>query len=558
MADCDGLQLQAALESPGLLEIGARAPLRIRVCNTGGDAGDDVRVRVSCSPALLLISTDLALRSAASGTELTFCIAGFLRAESRDIEIDVYALCGGESRIDVRLDCDHLVRETSMTCIADGRAEFSPDANRLELDASEAEAGADITGRLVLTNTGRRSVAVTDIRFEGNLEDAAVDIPAFELGAGERRSLRVRARVPAGAADGAMCSLSAVVNNEVRLADVWIVARSRPRIEATIEPQMVSGERKAVGERIDWQVRVRNSGGARADSVSIALHAAGAVYLPGSSRIDGARIIEQNGSSPLWSTGGLTIEGMASGKTIAVEIATTGESAGAQAMLWARVVCGEQELLVESPGVALAELGAVPRLDFIVRGVTLQSNEQIEEKPRREETVVRRFWRSERAALDAATIRYAEGLGGLMRHLWVEGVLCADEAADARLGAQLGTLRTSLRSVFDRLAIKLRMPHYPVRADDVLDPAAAEALLAISPLCVRAQGLGARLAGAALLIASETADDALINDYRDALAAKLRSFDEDTALIDALVVAQPLLDERLLPVLKRETIALPA
>jgi hypothetical protein len=157
-----------------------------------------------------------------------------------------------------------------------------------------------------------------------------------------------------------------------------------------------------------------------------------------------------------------------------------------------------------------------------------------------------KFTRSPRAALDAATIRYIQGHSGMMRHIWALGVLCADVSDDGRSCAQLATLRTALRSVFDRLAIKLRMPHYPVRADDVLDPAASEALAALNgaPRAFHASSLGARLARAAMLVASEGPEEE-IAAYREALAEKLRSFDEDSALIDALVVAQPLLDERL-------------
>jgi hypothetical protein len=565
MDTCDGLELDAAFASTELLEIGARASLRVRVRNTGGDLDDAIGLRVSSNSGLVLVSTDVTAAGETSGRDLSFVIPGLLAGESREVEIDVYALCGGQSRVDVRLDCARLRRETFVTCLADGRAQFAPTANRLELDGSEAEAGSLATGRLVLTNTGRASAVITEIRLEGDLEDAWVERSAFELRAGERAILRVSARVPTGSVDGAALAVRAVAyagtnvddRIEARLGDTWIVARSRPRFEGTIEILRPPGERVEVGERIDWRIRVANVGGACAGSVSIGLHAAGSIYLPGSSRVEAIRICDRGGTSPLWSPQGLTLEGVAAGTELSIDVGTVADSGAGTATLWARIVCDGGETLLESMPLTVMQPDAAPPLGFVVCGALLGGAERVG-KSEPDSPPVCRFTRSPRAALDAATIRYIQGQSGMMRHLWALGVLCADVSEDGRSCAQLATLRTALRSVFDRLAIKLRMPHYPVRPDDVLDPAASEALAALdgAPRAFHASSLGARLARAAMLVASEGPEEE-IAAYREALAAKLRSFDEDSALIDALVVVQPVLDERLAAALDA-TVALSA
>jgi hypothetical protein len=147
------------------------------------------------------------------------------------------------------------------------------------------------------------------------------------------------------------------------------------------------------------------------------------------------------------------------------------------------------------------------------------------------------------SALDAASARYIESLPGLMRHLWALGALCAEGSSDE--------LRSALRSVFDRLSIKVRMPYYPIAPDDVVDANAAGALRRIG--APSQANLGTALAFAASCIAPlhGTAQTQPYEIYRDALAGQLRELD-DAALIDALTGEQPALDDALRAVLAIE------
>jgi hypothetical protein len=215
----------------------------------------------------------------------------------------------------------------------------------------------------------------------------------------------------------------------------------------------------------------------------------------------------------------------------------------------ARVRCDDRETLFESPAIAIRDLGATANLPFVIHGVQTRAiaEPSFEPVPLRRPRVTR----SMRAALEPTTAGYLLTMPGLMRHLWALAVLCADTCEETGATVELDAARIALRSVFDRLSIKLRMPHYPVRPDDVLDPAAEDALDACA--LPASGGLGARLAAATRLIGSERDEDDAIVAYRDGLRAVLESFEDDATLIDALVVAQVDLDVRLDAVIEHET-----
>lgn len=151
----------------------------------------------------------------------------------------------------------------------------------------------------------------------------------------------------------------------------------------------------------------------------------------------------------------------------------------------------------------------------------------------------RRRWRSPRAALEPATVRQLQAMTGFVRHLWAIAVLCADAADDETVGL-LGAARTALRSVFDRLVIKLRMPQYPLHADDVLDRPAREALCALG--ATASSDLPPMLDYAASLIEGEERDGPDIHAYRAALRARLCALRDGGALIAALTGTDSELD----------------
>ena len=455
-----GMEIEAFFDDLALLHVGERTTLRIVLRNGTVDMTLPGRLAVRASGLTLVSASPYEMRDPSSRTEheLFFTVPLLVRHERMEYAIDVYARAAGEPSGIARLECGTMVREATFAHACRTRAVFGTDAHRFEMFDAEADAGAIVEGRVVVTNTGSASAALDEIRIAGELEDPVADFRPRALAPQERAIVRVRARIPTALADRSVLKLHASfaadgIVHEIGTAQ--IVARSKAILVGEIE-QVATPERGDAP--LSWCITIANVGGAPA-------HARIALSSPGVERI--------------------------------------------------------------APGEA----------------ITLQCTVDVE-NVRDDPAPPVGVGRSAAAALDAATIRHIRTLGGLMRHVWALAALCGDDGAFAGI-------RTALRSVFDRLSIKLRMPHYPVTADDVLDPAAIDAL-AIRPE-VTGTTLGARLAAAGELIAALAGapEPAPFAAYRTALVATLSAYD-DAALIDALVVPHAALDDALEAVLACE------
>jgi len=543
------LDLDAALENRSP-QAGERTVLRVRVSNAGADFTGDARVRISAPASVTLVAPSPFAQRSVNRDEVTFVIPSPLRAETRELDVEVYALYADDAEIAVRLECDGVLREASVRCVVRAAAAFASDANSLEFFENEADAGATVCGRAIVTNTGYARATIVAFRAEGDLLDVAFDAETpFVIERGTRRIVGVRARVPATAADGSHQMLHAFCVTEegiCALGGAHVVATSRPRLEGSIEPCEYPDIVVGSGERVDWRMYLMNAGGADAD-LTLALHVSGGFYQVGSSRLDGARVLDAGGASPLWSRDGIRIEGLRAGSGLCLEFATLAD-AGARMYVLARVRCEGRETLFESPAIPLTDRTEAASFPFRLHGVAARREgapalEMAEAPP------APRMYRSHAALFEPPAATYLGSLDGLMRHLWALAVLCADSCDDPDFQPQLSLNRIALRSVFDRLAIKLRMPHYPVRADDILDPASQDALAACG---IHGDSIGLRLARAAQLVAPEREEYPELGAYRDALRATLEGLRDD-ALIDALVVTQPELDACLDAVVERET-----
>ncbi len=546
------LELDATLEK-STIEAGQRTTLRIHVHNPGDDCTSDTSLVVRAPVSVALVSTGPYVCSYVARNEVELSLPAPLRAQRHDFAVDVYALAPGDAEITVSIECDGICREHSARCTVYGEAAFAPDANRIEIFENEAAAGDAVCGRAILTNTGSTSANVVALHAGGDLREVAFDtLLPFEIDPGTRRTVGIRARLADTALDGTPQSLRVscrTATESFELGEARLLARNHARLEGSIEPLGYADVAVAPGDRVEWCVSLANAGGADAD-FTIALHVAGGVYVPGSTRIEGVRALDRGGTSPLWSREGMRIERLQRGAVMKLEFAAVAD-AGADVTsmsILARACCEGRESLFESPAIGLADCCDVPTLPFSVEGVALRlvTMPSLGAPP----APSSRMHRSAAAPLEAAMASYLAGLNGLMRHVWALAVLCADECEEPDLDAHLKENRIALRSVFDRLAIKLRMPHYPVCADDVLDSAAEEALGACG---VGAGPLGARLANVTQLIASERDEYPEFAAYRDALRATLAGLRDDAAFIDALVTAQPALDTRLDTVVERET-----
>ncbi len=451
----DAFELDAAFEAIPLIEVGERARLRVRIRSVVADLPDEVHVDVRADSNVLLVSTHASLRGIPAGDALAFTFGPPLRDREFEIPIDVYALRTGESAIAARARCGDAVRECEVRCTCEGAAAFDACANRFELFATEACAGAEVAGKLILTNTGN-AAASGELRIEG-LENVQLDAgPGLELQPAQRTMVALRGFIPQGLADGSHHGVHAFLmqgSGEVMLGTAAVTVRSRPSIVCLLDA--------GAGE---WRLRVRNDG---LDSTTLALLQESA---------DGSPV------TPAFSLAGLRVAGIAPGETIVLRIAS-------------------------SPSGAPLPASDAPPFPG----------------PRR--------WRSPRAVLDPGAIRQLQALRGFIRHLWAIGVLCAD-ASDDGSASDLSAARAALRSVFDRLVIKLRMPRYPLHADDVLDRPARETLCRLG--AAASGDVASMLDHAASLAAGQADEGAEVDAYRATLRSRLQAVRDDDALIDAL------------------------
>ena len=539
------LQLEALFDTSPPAAVGEVANLRVRVRNGPSNFTREAHVLVRADDALLLLSAAPWLRGDGGGRELAFVVPPLLVDETFEFVVSVFAVRGGDARISVRLDAEGSVHERELQCTCAQLQAFEGEANRFELFAADADSGAEVEGHVVLTNaSGARAVA--ELRVDGELSDVRLDCePVVELAPGTRRVVRVRGRVPAEKEDGQRVVARAFAvhrGRETPLGECALLVRARARFEGEIETSRPRANFTAAGERIAWQLRLTNAGRAAAGTLSLALRSAGSIYVPGSTTLDGARLIDAGGTSALWSTTGLVLEGFPPGHSATLTCETLVEPGASKVALSASVRCEGREVSLESPvfEVAPARLGG-SGLAFHVRDALFAPPEGTTS-----------YRRSARAALAPEAIRHLEGMHGLARHLWALGALCADSCDDPARSAAAGAARAALCSVFDRLSIKLRIPDYRLDAEDVLDAAASAAIARV--LHTGEHSLAGRLASAtALVAASGDGNDASIHAYREALRCRFASFADDRALIETLTKTDAALDECLHAVIAHET-----
>jgi hypothetical protein len=376
---------------------------------------------------VLLVSANSWRRGDAADSALEFQRAPLLHGEECEIAVDVYAVAAGESTLAVSARSGGIVRELELRCACEGYAAFAACANRLAVFASEAESGAETSGRITLTNTGNAPARV-QLGVEG-LEAVTFDPgPTLEAMPGQRFEIALRGRFPNDLPDGSQHEVRAFLTHgstEAVLGTAAMPVRGRPSITCELDSRGP-----------EWLLRVRNDG-ARAATLAIA---------------------------------GLHVGALEPQETLELAVASS-------------------------------EIGSPAPQNR----------------------------RASRAALDPGAVRQLRTVTGFARHLWAIAVLFAD-------ASELTAVRTALRSVFDRLLIKLRMPHYPLHADDVLDRPAREALCAVG--AAASADLPSMLDRAASLIDGE--ED--VRAYRSALRARLCAMRDDGTLIAALTGADTELD----------------
>jgi hypothetical protein len=285
--------------------------------------------------------------------------------------------------------------------------------------------------------------------------------------------------------------------------------------------------------------------------------------------LDGFALLDTLGTSPVSCEDGLVMEAVPPGCSVTVGCALNLDAQSEHAVVRALLRFHGDEIALESEPVPISRaLQPAPALGFLVRNARFRRDAVLAEPRLTIPAIVASDAGKivpqtpdsatdvRSTALDAAAVRHLAGLPGLMRHLWATAALFADAGDDELRAQRLAAARVALRSVFDRLSIKLRMPQYRIAPEDVLDPAAWGALATLEEIEPGEPGkaLAGGLLCAVRAIAPHRGDPlaaAAAASYREVLRSQLNGC-SDKVIIDALHRPQASLDEALDAVLACE------
>lgn len=294
---------------------------------------------------------------------------------------------------------------------------------------------------------------------------------------------------------------------------------AQPQFDA--DAQLVSAPTETVhaGERLYYELRLRNSGDGAADRLLVRVVPTNlAVYVPASTMINGMPIPDDSGVSQLWSHRGLALADVNPGVALQVRWEmmvmvplASGVPLDTRAVLeWSdghtlalsapplRALT-QPSLAESSAGTAISiarifpsdvphDIAALPEPENLVAMPMLETEESSEETPPRALTEL-----IERAALptvdDAArapvlyldftvehlshtvTILERSNVGGLVQHLFALRMLFPEHLVGASqpLAASLENASRVVRAPMERLFVRLRMPHLTISGKDLED-----------------------------------------------------------------------------------------
>jgi len=430
--------------------------------------------------------------------------------------------------------CAHAPRASGSVRVVCGEHEVGacipgPLRRSLQLEAGAETGwiapGATLAIHAVLWNDGETDESIA-------LQAAGVHAATVDLRAGRRGSASFAIAAPsdAGPGDDITIAVSAFAADGERLAARDLHLRvGEPNATLDDEPPAVPGP--SVGIAARWETAPAGAPGAPLDvrlqlcfdapvgDCRIRPRTTAARYVAGSTRIGGHVVVDGAGGPPLWSADGLHLFDIPAGNEVAIAWSLIADGSG-DVTLTAAVDADETHLESLGPRVAVEAPAPFVRrpdgLPFHLAAATvpsppLASNVTLRAPPRiafglrldvaRRATVVR-------------MLRAMRGTG-IVAHLPLIAALFPDTIAcdNPLLADALALAGECVRSTYERLFVKLRIPGYDVGPYDLEDAAQRSSLVALFDGVVGA-ATGARPPACDLRIELEPAT---LSDARDRL-----------------------------------------
>ncbi len=317
----------------------------------------------------------------------------------------------------------------------------------------------------------------------------------------------------------------------VQFAPLDVTTFAQAQFAQTAQILAIPSENVNAGERLYYEIRVRNDGDGPADRLTVRVVATNlAVYMPSSTTINGMTIPDDAGASQLWSARGLVLADVnpnvelrmrwemmvmaplaagtaldtrailewGEGTTFAVAAPTVrvqaqpslSESTAGTPISIARIFPVE-ERFVEPPPLPEPQAPAeaptvVPTAEAPPRAITelvetITAAQELAPPAEREEVtapVLYIDFSAERLANTLRMLERSNSAGGLVQHLFALRLLFPEHAQNAPPGvdATFASASRALRAPLEKLFVRLKMPRLTITGKDLEDRESRDAL----------------------------------------------------------------------------------
>ena len=324
--------------------------------------------------------------------------------------------------------------------------------------------------------------------------------------------------------------------NPVQLAELDVQTHAQPEFAASAQLIAAPPENVNAAERVHYEIRLRNDGDGPADRLLVRVVPTNlAVYVPGSTTINGHALADETGTSQLWSQRGLVLADLnpnvelrirwemvvmsplaagtaldtravlewGEGETLAIAAPTLrvqaqpslSESTAGAPLSIARLLPEESEqpaIVVppappepETPSAPAARREAPPAAiaDVIAREAPVLEAPRAavpHEAAPSPTPVLYLDLSTERLANTIRMIERSEA-GGLIQHLFAMRMLLPENAVGAppQVGANFATASRAMRAPLERFFVRLKMPRLTITAKDLEDRESRDAIRAL-------------------------------------------------------------------------------
>ena len=358
---------------------------------------------------------------------------------------------------------------------------------------------------------------------------AFADIPAETT-----HESRITLRLLRAVADNRTLSLEGWLHGKgispVQFAPLDVTTYAHAQFAQSAQILAIPSENVNAGERLYYEIRLRNDGDGPADRLTVRVVATNlAVYVPASTTINGMTVPDDSGSSQLWSARGLVLADVnpnvdlrirwemmvmaplaagtaldtrailewGEGTTFAIAAPTVrvqaqpalSESTAGTPISIARIFPVEErvveppplpepEPVVQAPAVVPAAEAPPRAITELVETITAARAPEPEQREELPTPVLFIDLSAERLANTLRMLERSNSAGGLVQHLFALRLLFPEHAQDAppSVDATFATASRTLRAPLEKLFVRLRMPRLTITGKDLEDRESRDAL----------------------------------------------------------------------------------